>query len=71
MTVSITIACPCCGQAVEARYAGFESTTVEVVACDSQRAVGIVSWTMRKSAAFAAVVPEPVYRHRDGFVTLG
>ena len=68
---TIRISCPCCGQTVEGRYAGFAATSVEVDACESKRSTGIVSYTMRKSAAFAAVEPEPVYRHRDGFITFG
>lgn len=69
--MTFSIHCPCCGQVVEARDAGFAATSVEVDACESKRSTGIVSWTMRKSMAFAAIVPEPVYRHRDGFVTFG
>lgn len=69
--MSFSISCTCCGQQVEARDAGFTATTVEVVACDRQRAAGIVSWTMRKSAAYAAVVPAEVLRHKSGFVTFG
>lgn len=69
MTFSIN--CPHCGQVVEARDAGFSATTVTVAPCDEYRAGGISSWECRKSVAFEAAVPEPVYRHRDGFVTFG
>lgn len=65
------ISCPCCGQIVEARDAGFAATTVDVVACDRQRAAGVVSWTMRKSAAFAAAVPAETLRHKSGLVSFG
>lgn len=63
------IACPCCGMAVEARCAGFSATTVEVVACPTRQATGIVSVTMRKSAAYAAAEVEPIIHHRGGLVT--
>lgn len=66
-----SIFCPCCGQVVEARDAGFTATAVEVVACTAQQAVGVVTWTMRKSAAYAAVVPAETLRHTTGLVTLG
>lgn len=66
-----SIFCPCCGQVVEALDKGFSATTVTVTACDRQRSAGVVSWETRKSVAFAVIVPEPVYRHRNGFVTFG
>lgn len=61
--------CPCCGQQVEVRDAGFAATTVEVTACDRQRAAGVVSWTARKSTF--AVVRTEVVRHTTGLVTFG
>lgn len=69
--MTFSIHCPCCGQVVEARDAGFTATTVTVVACDRQRTAGVHSWECRKSVAYEAIVPEPVLRHRDGFVTFG
>jgi hypothetical protein len=69
--MTFSIHCPCCSQQVEARDAGFSATTVEVVACAAQKAAGVVSWTMRKSAAYAAAAPAETFRHKDGFVTFG
>ena len=69
--MDFNIFCPCCGQQVVARDAGFSATTVTVEACSTQRAAGVVSWECRKSVAYAAIVPQPVLRHRDGFVSFG
>lgn len=70
--MTFTIACPCCGEAVEARDAGFAAVTVTVAACSARRAEGIASVEMRKSAAYAAAHQGagPV-RHTTGLVTFG
>jgi NAD-dependent DNA ligase len=68
VTMTFPIFCPCCGQQVEALDKGFAATSVEVAACDTQRAIGIVSWTIRKSAAYAAAVPVYSVRHSTGLV---
>lgn len=53
--MTFTITCPCgCGEAVEARDAGFTATSVDVVACKRRRAQGVASVEMRKSVAYAA-----------------
>lgn len=67
-TFSFSVLCPCCGELVLAADAGFSATTVEVEACSARRAVGMVSVTMRKSAAYAAAPPATVVAHRDGLV---
>lgn len=70
MVGTFEVRCGCgCGEAVKAHDAGFSATTVEVAACSSRRAAGVVSVTMRKSAAFAAAVPATALVHRDGLVT--
>lgn len=67
--VSFPVRCSClCGETVTAYDEGFSSTTVEVDACSTLRARGIVSVTVRKSAAYAAAVPTSAVRHRDGLV---
>ena len=69
MAGTFEVFCGCgCGEAVKARDAGFSATSVEVLACARQRAAGVVSMTMRKSAAFAAAVPATALAHRDGLV---
>jgi hypothetical protein len=71
--MSFTIFCTCgCGEAVEASDAGFAATSVEVEACPTLRAAGVVSSTIRKSAAYAAAVPASAgWSHKDGLVTFG
>ena len=66
--MTFPIFCPCCGQQVEALDKGFSAISVEVAACGTQRASGVVSWTIRKSAAYAAIVPAEVLRHKHGLV---
>lgn len=68
---TFTVLCPCCGSAVSASDAGFSATTVEIAACPTGQAAGIVSRTMRKSAAYAAAAPVTVLAHRDGLVSFG
>lgn len=66
---TFAVSCPCCGSAVEASDAGFTATSVEIAACPTRRAAGVVSVTMRKSAAYAAAVPASAGTfHRDGLV---
>ena len=70
--MSFQINCTCgCGQVVEAVDSGFHATTVEMEACENRKGFGMVSLTVRKSAAYAAAVPTTVLRHRDGLVTFG
>jgi hypothetical protein len=71
--MSFTINCTCgCGQAVEASDAGFSATSCEVEACPTLRAAGVVSTTIRKSAAYAAALPVSTgWAHRTGLVTFG
>lgn len=69
--MDFSIVCPCCGSVVTASDAGFSATTVEVKACPTGQAAGIVSRTMRKSAAYAAAAPVTVLAHRDGLVSFG
>lgn len=65
------ILCPCCGERVKAHDAGFSATTVTVDACPTQAAAGIVSLTIRKSAAYEAAAPVTTVMHRDGLVAIG
>lgn len=71
--MSFTIFCTCgCGEAVEALDEGFSAVSVEVAACSTLQAAGVVSSTIRKSAAYAAAVPQSSgWAHRDGLVTFG
>jgi len=69
IATTFTIFCGCgCGETVEASSAGFAATTCEVAACTARREAGMVSFTVRKSAAFAAAVPTTTVAHRDGLV---
>lgn len=67
---TFAVSCPCgCGEAVEARDAGFSATTVEVVACSKWAANGITTSVVRKSWAFShAVTTESAWQHVDGLV---
>ncbi len=66
---SFSVPCPCCGEIVTAHDAGFTATTAEVEACSVRRAAGVVSDTVRKSAAYVAAVPTTTFSHRDGLVS--
>lgn len=69
MASTFTVRCACgCGEVVTATDEGFAATSVAVEACATLRAGGAVSQTVRKSAAYAAAVAEPVIRHREGLV---
>lgn len=67
---SFSVTCPCgCDEVVAAHDAGFTATSVEVDACPSCSANGIVSREMRKSWAYANAVPASTgLQHRDGLV---
>lgn len=79
-TATRQVTCPMhegsCGEAVEANFGTFRTTTVKVAPCSSLLAQG---WTgpqmvLRKSEADARLgldAPATTVRHRDGLVTFG
>ena len=69
--IEFTAYCPCCGEHVTARYAGFAATSVEVEMCSTLRAVEPISYTrmFRRSAVVQVTGPE--LRHKTGLVTFG
>jgi len=68
---TFNVFCGCgCGETVKATDAGFFATSCEVAACAKLRAAGMLSFTVRKTAAFAAAVPVVTsVRHIDGLVS--
>lgn len=69
--ITFKVTCPCGGgAAVEARLAGFSSTSVQVTACRQCVARSIVGYEVRTSWAYANAVPTvTTVAHRDGLVS--
>ena len=69
---TFTITCPCgCGSLLTAHDAGFSATVVTMDACPTRAAAGVVSFSVRKSDAYAAAVPASSLRQVDGLVSFG